>query len=64
MYVTTGSADYDKGPYNVTFPAGATHVSFNISFSKKTRFQLIIVKRLLPHYVTRGVPSKTKVIVK
>ena len=26
----TGGDDYDSGPYNVTFPAGVTSVSFNV----------------------------------
>jgi len=67
LYVHTGGVDYDSGLYNVTFPAGVTHVSFNFSLfpaaKDKIRFKLAIVKRLLPYYVTRGIPGITKVTV-
>ena len=68
LYVHTGGMDYDSGPYNVTFPAGVTRVSFNVSLfpaaKDKVRFKLAIVKGLLPDYVTRGIPGITKVTVK
>ena len=59
--------NHNSGPYNVTFPAEVTHVSFNISLfpavKDKVKFKLAIVKGLLPDYVTRGIPGITKVIV-
>jgi len=68
LYVHTGGVDYDFGPYNVTFPAGVTHVSFNVSLfpaaKDKVRFKLAIVKRLLPDYITRDIPGIIKVIVR
>ena len=33
MYIfdnCTGNTDYDSGPYSVTFPTGATNVSFSV----------------------------------
>jgi len=64
LYVHTGGMNHNSGPYNVTFPAEVTRVSFNVSlFPAVKRFKLAIVKGLLPDYVTRGIPGITKVIV-
>ena len=50
----TGNKDYHPGPYNVTFPAGETRVSFNVSIvdddlvEKNESFNLYINGRTLP----------------
>ena len=33
IILTGGDVDYSSGPYTVTFPAGVTRVSFNISIT-------------------------------
>lgn len=52
--------DYNSGPYTVTFPAGITSVSFDVSvinddiLENNETFDLIIMSRSLPDKVTRG----------
>ena len=61
--------DYDFGPYNVTFPAGVTTVSFNISIiddyilEDNENFTLIINTDSLPDGVITGNPSRVTMII-
>jgi len=54
--------DYDVGPYNVTFPAGDTTVSFNVTIiddrilESDETFQLSINTEKLPDNVTINDP--------
>jgi len=54
IYLLIGSEDYDVGPYNVTFPAGDTKVSFNVTIiddeilESNEIFQLSINSEKLP----------------
>ena len=61
--------DYDSGPYTVTFPAGQTTATFNISINDDTilegneNFMLTINETSLPTGVTRGTPSEATVTI-
>lgn len=56
----TGNADYDPGPFDVTFPAGMTTASFNIPitddnmFEGNESFTVTIVASTLPSQVVEG----------
>ena len=60
LYYITGGVDYNSGPYDVTFPAGVTSVSLNITIIKddlmedRETFNLIIANNSLPENVTLG----------
>ena len=55
-----GGVDYNSGPYNVTFPAGVTNVSFNVTIindnvlENNEIFHLIIDSSSLPNGVAYG----------
>ena len=61
--------DYNSGPYDVTFPAGVTIVSFNIIIINDTihegneSFTLTIMSRSLPSRVNRGRPNTATVTI-
>ena len=65
--ITGRGFDYNSGPYNVTFPAGVTTVSFNITIinddvsEDHETFNLIIAEDSLPKSVTLGNPYLTAV---
>ena len=67
--VTGGGVDYNSGPYNVTFPAGVTRASFNITINNDDvledgeTFNLIIAEDSLPENVTLGTPYLTVVTI-
>ena len=67
--ITGGGVDYNSGPYNVTFPAGVTSVSFNITIINDIEleynetFSLIIAEDLLPENILLGEFSITKVTI-
>ena len=67
--ITGGGVDYNSGPYNVTFPAGVSRASFNITIinddvlEDHETFNLIIIEDSLPENVTLGTPYLTKVII-
>ena len=67
--ITGGGVDYNSGPYNVTFPAGETSVSFSITINNDTvledneTFNLNIAENSLPENVTLGVIYLAKVII-
>ena len=70
MYTTfTGNSDYHPGPYNITFPAGETTVSFNISIiddnivEGNEVFTLSIDNNALPISVVRLAPYSVSVII-
>ena len=64
-----GSCDYDSGRHSVTFPAGVTHISFNINitdddlFEGPEVFNLAITSSLLPSNVFLGSPSRATVTI-
>ena len=66
----TGGVDYYSGPYNVTFPAGVTSVSFNISIydddvlEDNENFSLAINIDSLPYGVIIGSPSTVLMIIR
>ena len=65
----TGGVDYAAGPYTVTFPAGATRVSFDVPITDddilevNEDFNLIIVLNSLPDGVTRHGTVQTMVTI-
>ena len=65
-----GGVDYESGPYNVTFPAGATRVSFNISIydddlpEGNENFSLTINADSLPDGIINGSPSTVMMIIR
>ena len=72
MYVLVtfvGGIDYDPGPYNVTIPAGATSVLFNVLVTTDSiveldeEFELTIDDTSLPDMVTTAEPTTTVIIV-
>jgi len=69
IYITGGGADYNSGPYNVTFLANQTTVSFDIPINndqileEDEDFTLIIDLSSLPTRCTVSVPSNTTVII-
>ena len=58
--ITGLGVDYYSGPYNVTFPAGISRASFNITIINDTvlehneTFSLFITEELLPENVLLG----------
>ena len=69
-FVYVGGIDYNSGPYNITFPAGVTVVSFNISIhdddvlEDRENFTLTINSDSLPDGITTDSPSKVTVIIR
>ena len=67
LYDITGGVDYNSGPYNVTFPAGVTSVSFTITINNDNvledheTFNLIIAEDSLPENVILGNPYLNEV---
>ena len=61
--------DYTSGPYTVTFPAGATIASFNVSVNNdyiledNENFMLTINSSSLPTGITRGDLDQATVII-
>ena len=59
--------DYTSGPYTVTFPAGQTTATFNVSITDdmilegNENFMLTIDPSSLPDGVTRGTPGEATV---
>ena len=67
-YNPVGGNDYNPGPYNVSFPAGAINVSFNVTINndaiaeRNETFHLII-KDPLSDSVTLGEINQTVVTI-
>ena len=67
--VTGGGVDYDSGPYTVTFTAGQTSTSFNVSINDDNilenteMFTLDINPSTLPNRVTVGNPGEATVTI-
>ena len=67
--ITGGGVDYNSGSYNVTFLAGVTSVSFNITINNDSlledneTFNLIITEDSLPKYVILGEINITEVTI-
>ena len=65
--VTGGGVDYDSGPYSVTFTAGDTTASVNVSINDDNilenveDFMVTIMTGPLPVGVTRGNPGSATV---
>ena len=61
--------DYGSGPYEVTFTAGTTEASFNVSltddniFESNENFMITIDPSSLPSDVTVGDPRRATVII-
>ena len=61
--------DYTSGPYTVTFPAGATSASFNVSVNNdyiledNENFMLTINSLSLPNGITHGDLDQATVII-
>ena len=69
FYSIGGGVDYDSGPYNVTFPAGQTIVSFNVPINDDNileddeQFDLTIISSSLPNGFTVDNPSQVVVTI-
>ena len=67
--LTGGGVDYISVLYNVTFPAGVTSVSFNVTIINDSMletietFNLTIVGDSLPTNVTLGIIDQTTVTI-
>ena len=67
--LTGGGVDYNSGPYNVTFPAGVTSMSLNVTIINDNMlettetFNLTIVGGSLPTNVTLGITDQTTVTI-
>ena len=61
--------DYGPGPYEVTFTAGTTEASLNVSltddniFERNEKFMLTIDSSSLPNNVTIGDPDEATVTI-
>jgi len=61
--------DYNSGPYLVTFPAGMTSVTFDVSITDDSilegneNFMLTINQSSLPEVVNTGIPSEATVTI-
>ena len=66
--ITGGGVDYDSGPYTVTFPAGQTRASFDVSindddiFESNEDFTLIILRNSLPNDVIHDGPATVTIM--
>jgi len=66
---TTGSVDYDSGPYTVMFTAGWTSALCNIPiiddnlFETNESFSLTIIQGSLPTGVSRGSHNQVTVVI-
>ena len=64
-----GNADYNSGPYNVTFPAGVTSVPFDVIIIDDNmlelieQFDLTIISSSLPNGFTVDNPSQATVTI-
>ena len=69
IIILTGGVDYSLGPYNVTFPAGVTRVSFVVGVTNDNvlegdeKFSLVIDKSSLLDHVTVGNPNQVTVTI-
>ena len=67
--ILLGNADYNSGPYNVTFPAGVTSVSFDVTIiddnilELNEQFDLTIISSSLPNGFTVDNPSQATVTI-
>ena len=61
--------DYGSGPYEVTFTAGTTEASFNVSltddyiFERNEKFMITIDPSSLPSNITAGDPDRVTVTI-
>ena len=60
--------DYTSGPYTVTFPAGQTIATFNVSINDDIILEgnenfMLTINETLPTGVTRGTPSEATVTI-
>ena len=70
MYMfSTGSVDYNSGPYNVIFPAGETNATFDVTIindnllERNENFTLIINVNSLPRKVTTNTIAQATVTI-
>ena len=69
VYSTGGGVDYYSGPYTVTFGAGITRVSFNVTIiddnmlEPNEQFDLTIISSSLPNGFTVDNPSQATVTI-
>ena len=67
--VTGGGVDYTSRPYNVTFPAGVTMVTFDVPINDDNKvegneiFNLTLDLSSLPSVVTTGIPLQATVTI-
>ena len=65
-----GYVDYESGPYKITFPAGLTRMSFNISIfdddvlEDNENFTLTINTESLPDGIIIDSPSRVVMIIR
>ena len=68
-HITGGGVDYNSGPYNVTFPARATSVSFTITIINDNvleyneAFDITIIEGTLPENFILGEVYLAKVTI-
>ena len=68
MVYVGGGVDYNSGPYNVTFPAGVTNVSFNVLINNDNILEVneefnLIIRHSSSSSITTGSPHNTTVII-
>jgi len=68
LSLTEGCDNYDSGPYTVTFPAGKTSASFDITINDDDIHESfesfnIVIDSQLPNRVIRGIPSTATVTI-
>ena len=69
MLFSGAGVDYDSGPYTITFPAGVTHVSFDVPITNDIvlendeEFNFIINLSSLPTGISDSHPSLVTVTI-
>ena len=70
MYMfSTGGVDYNSGPYDVTFPAGETNATFDVTLvndnllERNENFTLTINVNSLPRRVATNTIAQTTVTI-
>ena len=69
IVITLDNNDYNRGPYNITIPAGQNDITFSVSITddnireQSETFNLVIDESSLPSGVTSSDPNRTTVTI-